>query len=161
MRNYFIYKAEWESIVRNKNIWAVILFGVVFMALFITACSNAPSADPPENQRLEYLPVYIAWDGAGGESWDYEVSVEGIIEESGPPPVSESIEGDDAIDIFVDDEMPGGRILWFIGVSPGDTTLTFTTKNEGGETVGTQTYAIRVYKDLKIALLNEESTDNR
>ena len=179
-----------KKIIGKATVFAVVFMALFFVACGNTAGAAPPDAgsqassgpeadmkeredgntemrdfsaypDPPENQRVEYLSIYMAWDGAGGEYWDYEVSAEGIIEESGPPPAPEKIEGDDGIDILVEDELPGGRTLWFVGVSPGDTALTFITRNEGGETVAIQMHIIRVYEDLKIALLHEESSNNR
>ena len=108
--------------------------------------------DPPENQILEFLSIYIAWNGPGGETWDYEYSAGGIVEECGKPAQPEE---DDEL-LFIEDELPGGRTLWFKGVSPGDVVLTFTTQSDSGETVDIQQYAIRVFDDLRLGLLHTE-----
>jgi hypothetical protein len=42
--------------------------------------------DPPKEHRHEVLPIYVAWNGTGGETWSYVVSVDSIMEESAPPP---------------------------------------------------------------------------
>jgi len=113
--------------------------------------------DAPDDQRHERLSIYMAWDGGGGETWDYELSVENVISESSPPPVEEEEDGL----ILVFDELPGGRTLWFEGVTPGDVVLTFTTKNNSGEVVDIQKYVIRVYDDLRLATLHTESNNFR
>jgi len=113
--------------------------------------------DTPDDQRHERLSIYVAWDGGSGETWDYELSVENVIAESSPPP---SVEAEDGV-IFVDDELPGGITLWFEGVTPGDVALTFTTKSDAGEVVDIQKYVIRVYDDLRLAILHTESNSFR
>jgi len=115
--------------------------------------------DVPEDRRLEVLSIYMAWDGAGGETWIYELSAENVVGECGPPPKPEP--APDGMEIFLDDELPGGRTLWFKGVSPGDVVIAFTTKNEKGKVVDIQQYAVRVYDDLRLALLHAEHNSYR
>jgi len=109
--------------------------------------------DPPEDQRVESLSIYIAWDG-GSQTWEMAFSEEGVIEECGPPPPPE--DGEDEIN-FYDDELPGGRTIWFRGVRPGDVKLLFTIVNEDGIVGHAQQYAIRVFDDLTLALLEVQS----
>ena len=107
--------------------------------------------NPPQAQRYEALPVYIAWNGLGGESWTYAFSAEDIVKEGSRPrqPQEENV--------ITEDDPPGGRSVWFQGVSPGDTVITFTIRNARGQVKDILQYAIRVYEDLKLALLHAES----
>ena len=126
-------------------------------ASMVKALNLADYPDPPEDQRYELLSIYVAWNGAGGETWTYEVSADDVIEEGSPPPQPE----DDEFNIYIDEELPGGRTIWFKGVSPGAVELTFTTKDDSGKVVAIQQYAIRVYEDLRLALLHEEYNNFR
>ena len=143
----------------------LVVFTVLIPLLMSPAGCSPPAATPtepdaypdaPEDQRHERLSIYIAWDGFN-ETWDYEVSAESVISESGPPSREEAEDGI----VFEDIELPGGRTLWFKGLSPGDVVLTFTIKTYEGEAVDIQRYTIRVYDDLRLAILHSESTSLR
>jgi len=95
----------------------------------------------------------MAWNGAGGETWEYTTSAEGVIEECGPSPKPAPNDDDDMV-VFEEDELPGGVTLWFSGAAPGDVDITFTTKNADGKTVYIQKYTIRVFDDLRLAELD-------
>ena len=138
----------------------------------ITGCGNtnietiAPDnyPDSPENERHESLSIYMAWDGAGGETWDYELSVTGIIEEGGQPPSAPDgvYEDEDGfLTLDADFDPPGGRSIWFKGVRPGDVVVTFTIINDQEKIVDIQQYTIRVYDDLRLSLLHSESESYR
>jgi hypothetical protein len=99
----------------------------------------------------------MAWDGAGGETWEYAFSADIIAEGSEPPPPPEE-EGIIVAPLF---EAPGGRKIWFQGLSPGDVVVTFTTKNSKGKVVEIEQYAIRIYEDLKLAVLHKEDSSFR
>ena len=113
--------------------------------------------DIPSDQRHERISIYMAWDGGGGETWDYDLSAENVISESSPPP---PVDTGDGIMVF-EDELPGGITLWYEGAAPGDVVLTFTTRSSTGEVVGVQKYVIRVYDDLRLAILHSESDSFR
>jgi hypothetical protein len=118
--------------------------------------------DPPEDQRDETFNVYMAWDGAGGETWDYAFSVDGILEECDQPlpePEPGSEDGDEIV--IYEDTPPGGLMVWFRGVSPGDVVVTFTTYDANEEVVAIQQYTVRVFDDLKVAQLDEVIDDYR
>ena len=140
---------------------------IILSALLIFAgcSSSAPMVnplvpsdypDPPASERLIAQPIYMAWDGINGESWSYEFSKDGIIEECSEPTYDP--EDENAIEM---EELPGGRYVWFQGVSPGDVVVTFTTKNAKGKVVSIQQTAFRVFDDLTIALLHSENENFR
>ena len=123
--------------------------------------------DPPAEERYASLPIQMDWNMGGGESWDYEFSVDGIIEEGkvDPSPGQEAAEplAEWSYDI------EGGRLVWFHGLAPGDVVVTFTTTSkpmevdkkgnyiEGEErVVDIMQCAFRVFDDLTIALLHKE-----
>jgi hypothetical protein len=131
----------------------------------VAAPNLADYPDPPEDQWSEALPIYIEWDGAGGETWDYTFSVAGIVEEgSQPPPKPDGVYEDEDGFLVLDEEefdLPGGRSIWLKGAAPGDVVITFTTENENGEIVYIRQYTIRVDEGLRLALLHEEHDNFR
>ena len=129
------------------------------MQTLVEALKPGDYEDVPEDKRLEALSIYMAWNGAGGETWICEFNTENVVEECGPPPKPEPVPG--GMEIFLDDELPGGRTLWFKGVSQGDVVIAFTTKNEKEKIVDIQQYAVRVYDDLRLALLRAEHNSYR
>ena len=157
----------------KKYIKKVLHLGLIISILsvmLLTGCGSSDDIkaldptdykDPPEDQWKEVLSIYIAWDGAGGEVWEYEMSEKGIVEECGPPAKPAAEEEEDLLTIDEGDDPPGGRSVYFRGLSPGDVVITFTTENDSGEVVDVQQYAIRVFDDLRLALLHEERTNLR
>ena len=127
--------------------------------MFVEALNPDDYEDTPEDKRLDVLPIYMAWNGAGGETWTYGLSAENAVEECGPPPKPKPTPGE--IEIFMEYDPPGGRTLWFKGVSQGDVVIAFPTKNEKGKVVDIQQYAVRVYDDLRLALLRAEHNSYR
>ena len=107
--------------------------------------------DPPPMHRHEVVSIYIEWNSLGGEYWTQAFSAKGIVEECGPPRRAREE------NVIAEDEMPGGRTLWFRGLSPGDLVMMFTIRNAKGEIMHIRQYAVRVYEDLKLALLHAES----
>jgi hypothetical protein len=154
---------------KSKGLLSIIAVAAVFV-LLSGGCSPKEAdvldtgdfPDPPADQRHEILPIYMAWDGAGGETWEYEFSAEGVIEEgSSPNPPGGMYEDEDGMTIVLDEDPPGGRTIWFQGVSPGDVVVTFTTVDENGKVVDIQKYTIRVYEDMNLALLHSEQESFR
>jgi hypothetical protein len=154
----------------KKNIKIMLIAASI---LLLTGCGSpkvqtlnpGDYPDVSEDKRSEALPIYIEWNGAGGETWEYAFSVDDIIEEGSEPiqQQEEEAEGDDGIplDVPLDYNPPGGRTIWFQGLSPGDVVVTFTTENSKGKVVEIEQYAIRVYDDLKLAILHEEDNSFR
>ena len=116
----------------------------------VKALNPGDYPEPPESQRYEVLPIYVAWNGVGSETWTYETNMAYIIREGSKPP--QPIEGD----VIIEDELPGGRTIWFLGISPGDVVVTFTIQDNTGKVVDIRQYAIRVYENLQLALLHYE-----
>jgi hypothetical protein len=52
-------------------------------------------------------------------------------------------------------------MLWFRGVAPGDVVATFTTYDANEEVVAIKQFTLRVFDDLKVALLDDEFADYR
>lgn len=151
---------------RVKVIWVAIttLALVVFVGCTkpqAEALNPSDYPDPPMEEHVDALPLYIAWDGAGGESWEYKCSPEGIIEEDNEPPRPEPSADEDGMTIIEEMDPPGGRTVWFYGTAPGDVVIKFTTQNNKGQVVDIQQYAIRVYDDLKLVLLHMEQENFR
>jgi hypothetical protein len=146
----------------------MIVLAVTQVFLLLAGC-NSPTVttlnperypDPPEEERYEALPIYIAWDMMGGETWTYEISPDGILEEGSQPPKQPEPEtGEEILD--EDYDPPGGRSVWFVGVSPGDAVVMFTTKSDKDEVVNIRQCAVRVYDDLTLALLHDEVDNSR
>jgi hypothetical protein len=152
--------------VRTKAGFAII---AMLTLVAFTGCS-APQvkalnpgdyADPAEEERAEALPVYIAWDSMGGETWEYTFSVDGVIEEGNEPASPDPYVDEDGMTVIEEIDAPGGRSVWFYGVSPGDVVVTFTTEDSQGKVVDIQQYAIRVYDNLQLALLHYQYDDFR
>ncbi|MDL2237299.1 hypothetical protein LJC56_05660 [Christensenellaceae bacterium OttesenSCG-928-K19] len=144
----------------------VIITIVAVLALAALAGCGTPKIDvlnpgeydnPPGDEWADALPIYMAWDGAGGESWEYEFSAEGVVEEGGAPAPPESEDGI----VLEEYDPPGGRTVWFYGVSPGDVTITFTTENSNGKVVDIQQYAVRVNDEMQLALLHQQNDNFR
>ncbi|NLW79087.1 MAG: hypothetical protein GXY32_06720 [Ruminococcaceae bacterium] len=139
-----------------------LVLSLVLLALCLCACSGTPASlsldpaqytDPPEAEWLYQLDIYRAWDGVNGESNSYTVSTEGIIEEG-----TREDPNNPGEDEFL--EIPGGRTYFFRGVAPGDVQLTFTVTKDG-KTMDQAVYAIRVFDDLRLVILDEKSESYR
>lgn len=140
---------------------AVALLSVV--ALVCAGCGKAAPAptstahlpDPPEDEWLYELPIYWAWNmmPEAKEGWDYTFSREGVVEEGRRDAPATGQEGDGVLE---DLEAPGGRTVYFRGVAPGDVVITFTTKQNGKKVLDVNHYTVRVYEDLRLALLDTE-----
>lgn len=134
----------------------VIIVMLTAVLLAGCACRNLATLnpgdypDPPQVQRHEVVSIYIAWNGVGGETWTPAFSAKGIMEECGPSRQAQEE------NVIVEHEMPGGRTLWFRGVSPGELVVTFTIRNTKGKIMHIQQHAVRVYEDLKLAMLHTE-----
>ncbi|GHU61433.1 hypothetical protein AGMMS49983_01140 [Clostridia bacterium] len=152
----------------KRTIIIALIFALVMCTGLLAGCGSPKVAslnpgdypDPPADERYDVLPVYMAWDGGSGETWAYEFSVDGLLEEGSRPPEPEPAEDEDFL-VVPEDDPPGGRTIWFQGVSPGDVVITFTTKSDKGKVVDIQQYAIRVYEDRSLALLQSEQHDFR
>ena len=127
----------------------------------VKVLNPADYPDSPDAQRVLVLSIYVAWNGAGGETWAFETSVNGIIEESSAPPSRKPEQDEDGFIIIEDVLLPGGRDIWFKGTKPGDVVLTIITKSNKGKIVDIQQHAIRVYQDLKLSLLHTETESFR
>jgi hypothetical protein len=127
----------------------------------VEALNPGDYADPAQEEWVDALPIYIAWDAMGGETWEYEFSVDGVIEEGSQPALPEPNVDEDGMTVIEEFDAPGGRSVWFYGVSPGDVVVTFTTKSSGGKVVGIQQSAVRVHDDLKLAYLEYQYDDFR
>ena len=144
-----------NKLIKITRLTIAVLACLLFWSL--SGCEpSKKDNDPDEDKRYEALSVYIAWNGAGGETMSYDFSGEGVIKEGDPP---ERPEEDGTT--FFEDELPGGRTFWFRGVSKGDATATFTIKNDAEETVYIYEYVFRVHDDLSLTLLREDQNDLR
>jgi hypothetical protein len=137
---------------------------IIIMASCTKTASDAGTSvehtDPPKSERVEALSIYMAWNGAGGESIDYSFYKEGVIEETSRP-VNTSESGEEDVIAIEDLDAPGGRNFWFKGVIPGDVEMLFTVTSEAGKTVYEERYAIRVYDDLTLAVISKNTADMR
>lgn len=122
--------------------------------------------DPPETEWLYTLRVYWEWNtGDFEEHPGYVLDQEGILEEGfrADPAIVEQrtkLETEGVEIIHADDPPPGGAYFDFCGVAPGDVTLKMqTTKN--GKLLDECTYTIRVYDDLRLAVLDCEHISYR
>jgi hypothetical protein len=122
--------------------------------------TSADHTDPPKSERVTALRIYMAWNGADGESIDYSFDKEGIAEETSRP-VNTPESGEEDEIVTEDLDAPGGRNFWFKGVIPGDVELLFTVTGEAGKTVYEERYAIRVYDDLTLAVISKNTADIR
>ena len=109
--------------------------------------------DTPVEQWREALPIYVEWNGSD-EHCDYQIDRAGVIAEGSPPSQPKTDDGE--IVIHTDDDLPGGRTFWFRGLSCGNAVITFTIKKHSGKVVSARQYAIRVYGDLRLDILNSE-----
>ena len=121
--------------------------------------------EPPESDWVYTLSIYWAFNTGGSEYPGYAFSADGIIEEGvredpgAPIPAPDSMSG-----IILDDDYtpPGGIDYDFRGVAPGDVTLTITSHDsENDKLMSECVYIIRVYDDLRLAVLDETQTDYR
>lgn len=149
---------------------------LVFCLMVFLCCSYAGAEtnevdmmlyqDPPETEWLYTLRVYWEWNtGDFEEQPGYVLDQEGILEEGyrEDPNVLEErsrLESEGVEIIDLDDPPPGGAYFDFCGVAPGDVTLKMqTTKN--GELLDERIYAIRVYEDLRLAVLGSKHLSYR
>jgi len=112
-------------------------------------------ADPAQSGRHERLPLYIAFNG-GVEFFRYKYGWDGLIEETGPPSPTPG-----SGYVYEDEFAPGGATLWFRGVEPGNVVLTFITEDLDGRVVALKHIAVRVYDDMRLAVLHEEHISYR
>lgn len=141
--------------MKNKMIRTMLLCAA---GLMCCACAQGSGAidtsqynDPPESEWVYTLDVAWQWNtGDFDESPGYVMSQEGIIEEGSREDPNAQEDEDAIID---DDFISGGRFYYFRGAAPGDVTLTMQTKN-GNKLLDERTYMIRVYDDLRLAVLD-------
>lgn len=111
--------------------------------------------NPPEGEWMYTLTIYWTFNGAGGEFAQYALAPEGIIEEG----IREDPAAAGAGEELLPDTPPGGREFNFRGVSPGDVVLTISTTDSADKTVRAETYVLRVYDDLRLAVLDTTELD--
>lgn len=129
----------------------------------LCACASAESSetdenqytDPPESEWVYTLRVYWEWNtGDYEESPGYILEPEGIIEEGiRENPNTPEPENEDEILITALDPPLGGAFFDFRGVTPGDVVLKMQTTKQD-KLLDERTYTIRVYDDLRLAVLD-------
>lgn len=136
---------------------SLVLSFVLLLALCLCACNSNPASlsldltqypDPPEAEWQYQLDIYRAWDMANNEYDNYTLSAEGIIEEGTRKDPNAP---EDDLEFY---ESPGGRTYFFRGAAPGDVQLIFTT-TKNNKTVDQTVYAIRVFDDLRLVILDD------
>ena len=129
------------------------------------AIAAAAYPDPPESDRAYTLSIYWAFNTGGSEYPGYAFSTDGIMEAGvredpgAPMPAPGGLSG-----IILDEDAPplGGIDYDFRGAAPGEVTLTVTAHDsESDRLMSERVYSIRVYDDLRLAVLDETQTDYR
>lgn len=143
----------------KKRIITLALTAILLLSL--TACVSGPIKKEEEKKLVPILisfSSHLYWGG----SWSYTATGDGKVAEGGMDYYNRIIEHDDGTIEIADEIIPGGyKYYAFVGVAPGEVTLTFTgtdMDDEYDRVRKTVVYRLMVNDDLSVELL--ESTES-